>query len=346
MDPNAARRVSVKTMFDGTDITNDIRPYFLSMTYTDSEEDESDSLKIRLQDRDGLWLENWLEKAVQVAAASKLKLSVTIKPENWGTGGALHSGDFELDSVEASGPPSEISVSGVSLGYSSSVRQTKKSKAWEKYRLSGIAGEIAGNAGLSCMYESSSDPFYERVEQTNESDIRFLADLCHDAGISLKCSDGMLILFDQVDYEAKPPVMTIRRGGGAYISYSLSTEAADTQYGSCRVSYMDAATGKLIEGTAEAAGDDAESGQRLEITARVKDAGAAKALAEKQLRLHNKFNRVVSFTLPGNTTLVAGVTVRLERFGGWNGLYIVKKAEHTVDGTSGYTTNITLRKTL
>lgn len=366
IDPDAARRARVRIIFDGADITEDIAPYFLSLSYKDSEEDNSDTLQIDLQDRDAIWLQSWLEKAVNATAASKLKISATITPENWGNGGdSLPTGGFELDSVEAAGPPATINVSGVSLGYSSPVRQTKKSKAWENCKLSAIAGEIAGNGGLSLVYESDNDPFYERVEQTKESDMSFLSGLCHDAGISLKCSDGQIVLFDQAAYEAKPPILTIWRNNGRilpagpqaygaygkradcteYIDYRLSTGAAETQYGSCRVSYADAATGQLIEGKATAEGEDGKSGQCLEITAKVKDAGEAQALAEKHLRLHNKFNRTVSFTLPGNTGLVAGVTVKLEDFGGWSGKYIVKQAEHTVS-TSGYVTKITLRKVL
>jgi len=215
------------------------------------------------------------------------------------------------------------------------------------------------------MYESDSNPFYERVEQVKESDMNFLSDLCHDAGISLKCSDGQLILFDQAAYEAKPPVLTLRRNNGRilpaapqaygaygkredcgeYIDYRLSTGAAETQYGSCRVSYVDAATGQLIEGKATAEGEDGGSGQCLEITAKVKDAGEAQALAAKHLRLHNKFNRTASFTLPGNTGLAAGLTVLLEDFGGWSGKYIIKQAEHSVSG-SGFVTKIILRKVL
>lgn len=366
IDKDAARRASVEVVFDGADITSSIRPYLLSMTYTDSEEDESDSLQIQLQDRDSLWLESWLEKAVAATAAAKFSMSATITPENWGSGGgALPTGGFELDSVEAGGPPATINLKGSSLAYGSSIRQTKKTKAWENYSLSGIANEIAGNAGLTCMYEAARNPTYERKEQTKKSDIKFLSELCHDEGISLKCTDGQLVLFDQSVYEALPPVMTIRRNNGrilpaspnaygayskaidceAYLDYSLSTGAAETQYGSCRVSYTDPATGKCIEGIATAEGDDGKSEQRLEITARVSSAGEAKALAEKHLRLHNKFNRSASFTLPGNTALVAGVTVMLEGFGGWDGKYMVKQATHTV-GNSGYTTKIDLRKVL
>jgi phage protein D len=238
-----------------------------------------------------------------------------------------------------------VTIKASSLAYGASVRQTKKTKAWENYSLSGIAKEIAGKGGLTCMYEAKQDPVYSRKEQTKKSDITFLSELCHDEGISLKVTDGKLVLFDQATYEAKQAVMTISRGGGRYVSYQLSTASADTQYGSCRVSYMDAATGKCIEATATAEGDDGDSEQCLEITAKVSSAGEAEALAQQQLRLYNKFNRTASFTMPGTTTLVAGETVRLEGFGGWNGKYMVKQAVHTVD-EEGYTTKVELRMVL
>ena len=56
--------------------------------------------------------------------------------------------------------------------------------------------------------------------------------------------------------------------------------------------------------------------------------------------------RTASFTLPGNTALVAGVTVMLEDWGGWDGKYIIKQAKHTVYGSGGYTTQTTVRRVL
>lgn len=342
-----ARRTAVEIKFDGADITKDIKPYFLSITYTDNEEGQADDLQIKIQDRDNVWLTNWLEKVIQAAAAAKLKISATIKPENWGNDAELPTGDFELDSIAPSGPPAEVIIKGTALPFSAPIRQTKKSKAWESYNLSGIANEIAGNAGMSCMFETSNDPFYRRVEQIKTSDIDFLSRLCHNAGLSLKITDNMLVIFDQKDYEGKGPVLTIKRGkDGKYTKYKLGTGAADTQYGSCRVSYTDPGSGKCIEGIYTASGEDAESGQCLEITARVADAGEAKTLAEKSLRLHNKFTRTATFTLPGNTALVAGVTVMLEDWGGWDGKYIIKQAKHTVDASGGYKTDITVRRVL
>ena len=199
---------------------------------------------------------------------------------------------------------------------------------------------------MVCMYESASDPFYSRVEQVKTSDIQFLETLCHKAGISLKATNRTLVLFDQAAYESKAAVFTIRRGSGVYTKYKLNVGTADTQYSSCRVSYVDP-KGKCISATAkiEDYNADAKNNQQLEITAKVADKDEAKALAEKLLRLHNAHARTASFTLPGEPSLVAGVTVRLEGFCGWDGKYMVSQAKHSVKA-SGYTTDIQLRRCL
>ena len=63
-----ARRTAAEVAFGGVDITESIKPYLLSITYTDNEEDEADDLQIKLQDRDGIWMEDWLANAVDAAA--------------------------------------------------------------------------------------------------------------------------------------------------------------------------------------------------------------------------------------------------------------------------------------
>ena len=261
-------------------------------------------------------------------------------------GGRLNCGEFELDSVAVSGPPSCVVLKGTSLPFSSQIRQTKHSRAWEACTLSGIAGEMAALGGMTLMFESESDPFYTRIEQTNTSDIDFLSQLCHNAGLSLKAACDLLIIFDQATYESKPPIALISPGCG-YIKYKLNRGTAGTQFSSCRVSCIDPATGKCIEGIASMEDFGGSQGsQQLEITEKVTTAEEAKKLAEKQLRLHNKFCRTATFTYPGEPNYVAGVTAMLSGWGGWDGKYIIREAKHTVSGTSGYTTEIQLRRVL
>ena len=516
-EASQSRRAAVEVSFAGVNITDSIRPYLLSLTYTDNEEDEADDLQIKLQDKEGIWLTSWLTGAVDAAASAgsqtassvsssqasryrvtpaiglnvrtgpgtgyqklgalpygteisvseisagwaktvyrgqtayvcaqyltaigaesasdsfsvgdtvefvgnrhyvsstgnqgyaakqgpaKITLSnpgslhpwhlihidgtsnvygwvdesdiraqgskvqnvteknenptqtgfsmqAVILRENWTANGRddlLECGAFELDSIKASGPPSVITIKATSLPYSAQIRQTKKSRAWESYSLSGIAREIAISNEMAYLFESTSDPSYTRVEQYQESDIAFLSRLCHSAGISLKASNRILVLFDQAAYEQKPSSFTITRGDGSYLKYDLSTGTADTKYSSCRVRYADPATGRTWEGIAYAEDykEDAKNNQQLEVTAKVSSIAQAQELAAKHLRLHNKFARTATFTFPGSPSIAAGVTATLQGWGAWDGKYIVKQARHSI-GSSGYTTQAVLRRAL
>ena len=56
---DTARRTEIIIYFAGVDISQSIRPYLLTMTYTDNEEDRTDDLQITLDDRDRTWV-RWL----------------------------------------------------------------------------------------------------------------------------------------------------------------------------------------------------------------------------------------------------------------------------------------------
>ena len=430
-DKKISRRTDVEIMFDGVDISSSIRNYFISLTYLDSEDDESDDLEIRVEDRDQVWLEKWLAKAVDAAASPgggtsggsntytvtpKIGLNVrrgegtdtkklgaltcgtevkvnsikngwakieydgetayvcanyikesgsstatgsastgmsiraSIVRMNWKSDGKddrLECGSFELDSVDAEGPPSEIIFRAAALSFKSSIRETAKSRSWEDYKLSGIAKEIASKNGMTCMFKSGYDPKYKRREQSDQSDIAFLRRLCRDAGLSLKATDQMIVIFDSAEYESKTPVMTIKRGDGSYTGWRLHVGNAQTQYQSCRVSYNDPKTGQKIEAIEKAPDYDDEDGgnRQLEIVAKVENIGEAKTLAKKRLRMANRYAKTASFTMTGNPVLVAGVTVQLENWGPWSGKYIISQSRHDV-GSGGYTTSIDIRRCL
>lgn len=434
-DKELARRALPEIVFQGVNITNSIKPYLISLTYTDNEDGETDDLQIKLQDREGLWLEQWLGAAVDAAASrttittastgssykvtaqdglnirsgpgtnhgrlgafsygtvinvlsisggwaslkysgkdayvsasyiqstsgsgsstesvSGFRVQATILRANWegdGKDKLLDCGQFELDSVDASGPPSEVTIKCTSLPFSAQVRQTKKNRSWEGYTLKGIAQEMANRNGMGCIYQSASNPEYSRVEQVTQSDIAFLSTLCSRAGISLKATNNILVLFDQAAYEARASVLTISKTSNRkqYEKYKLSTGAYDTKFTSCRVSYTNPSTGRVISGAAyvEDYKEDGKNNQELKINAKVGSVGEAEVLAAKHLRLKNKYAYSASFTMPGDPALVAGVTVMLTGWGPWSGKYMIKQARHSVGGSGGYTTQISLRRVL
>ena len=353
-----ARRSEARISIDGVDVTTDIAPYIISVVYTDNEADEADDLQIKLHDRESLWLKSWVAKMIDKAASSSstdytkngLGIQAVFGRSNWNGDGkddVLDTGFLEFDDISADGPPSTITIKATSLPFSSQIRQTKKSRAWESYYLSGIVREMATKAGLGYMYLSGTDPYYKRVEQYNTSDISFLSTLCKKAGISLKTTGKMLVCFDQASYEARSSILTITRGSGQYGKYKLHAGHSDTEYASCRVRYTPP-SGSTIEGIAyvEDYNENSETNQQLEIKAKVSSIGDAKRLAAKYLRLYNKYAKTVTFNLPGNTGAVAGLTFTLSGWGAFDGKYIIKQSKHTVSKSSGYTTQIVGRAVL
>ncbi|NBK80144.1 hypothetical protein D5272_16580 [bacterium D16-76] len=349
-DQILARRTGIEIAVDGVNITKHIRQYLLGLKYTDCEEGEADDLQLTLQDREGVWAGGWLDGMIKAAASAKgLKLKAALVQRQWKGKGDhwLDIGIFDLDSVEASGPPAVVVLKASALPFSGAVRQTKKTRSWEHYSLHGIAKEIAVNNGMGCAIYAAANPSYDRAEQRRQTDIEFLSKLCKDAAASLKVTNNTLVLFDQREYEKQLPITTIRRGKGGYLSYRFSATSAGTQYDSCRVSYTDPAVGKVIEGIAKSEDydEEAKNHKQLEITARAQSPGEAQALAENHLRLHNKFAKTARFSFPGDAGMVAGVTVMLEGWASFDGKYLISRAVHTVNA-SGYTTDIELRKVL
>lgn len=351
----AARLARVQLTFDGVDISKEISKDLISLKYVDNEEDEADDLQITLHDRDSRWLNAWLDDALiaqlntdaGVARTKGLAISANIICENWTRPNEvlkLDCGKFSLDEIAPSGPPSRITIKASALSDKNGIRSTERSQSWESYKLSGVGKEIATRSGLGFIFDSAYDPFFPRKEQNEQTDIAFLKRLCNDAGYSLKISHGKIIIFDQAKYAQLRSVATITKDDGSYSRWDLRSAQNQVGYTHCIVRYMSPVAGKLIEGEARAKEYKEDGGNRaLVITnQQVHSATDARVLADKLLRMRNKFEKVGRFTMPGNPTLVASEAIQLAGWGAFNGRYIIKRTVHNIS-LSGYKTDIEIR---
>ena len=101
---------------------------------------------------------------------------------------------------------------------------------------------------------------------------------------------------------SKTPPFTIQKGkAGGYIKYKMDVGAADSQYSSCRVSYVDPESGKCIEATAkvEDYNADAKNNQQLEITAKVssKDEARLSGSVTVTVPMRTRFLRIFSISI-------------------------------------------------
>lgn len=274
------------------------------------------------------------------------KISAAITMQNWDTDGkdrVLDCGTFELDEVNAEGPPQQVTMSATSLSYEAGIRKTEKTRAWSSTDLKAIAERIAWEGCYECLYSSGYNPKYGYVLQQNESDMAFLARLSANAGIALKVANGIVVLYDRKDFEGQDPITKIERGDGSYTKYRFRSRLSTTAYSSCHVSYEDD-SGNTYEATFTPPTGYAE-GDVLEVSEQVSSNEEAMILAQKRLRQENKGEMTGSFSMIGDTRLLAGMVVEIKGWGDFDGNWMIEKATHSVS-RNGYTVDIEISKVI
>lgn len=331
-----ARNVKIEVLYDNKDISKELAAYLKTVEYTDVMSGEADDVSLTLEDMAELWESDWLPEK---GAA----LDVSIIAQNWAADGErrLALGKFEVDEIELSGLPHEVKIKAVSVPDNNELRGVERNRSWEKTKLSVIACDVADGAGLALFYDTEEDPELDRAEQTEESDLTFLHRLCRDAALALKIADGKIILFDEVRYEQKEPVMTITRETSALTGYSIRSKTREV-YKACRVKYTNTKKGITIDHTFTQ--DGKKQGKTLQINEQVESIAEAEKLAKKKLREKNREEVTVNLNMVGALDMLAGNTVTLSGFHAFDGKYIVTKVNHSIG--SGYRMSVELRRCL
>ena len=321
------RQVKPKIVYSKKDITKDLAPYLLSLTYTDYAHGKADDLELRLADPEKLWLSDWYP-----VKGDKIEASLEVE------GVTLRCGMFEVDEIEVSGPPGEITIRAQSAIITKDLRLTKRTKAWENTSFQAISQEIANRAGLTLLFDGE-DVQFKRIDQTNESDLAFLKRLCEKTGYYLKVAGEKLIISQETFKNGGPLAGKLKPG--ELISWSF-TDKTHRIYKKCRVSYWDPQKKQVLVHEEEDP-DAPDTGEVLVINERVEGLSQAIALAKKRLAMKNRFKTEGEVRLPGRPNLVAGVSIELENFGVLSGKYAVEESRHEFS-RSGYITVLKLRK--
>ncbi|MGO4540380.1 phage late control D family protein [Paenibacillus sp. 2TAB19] len=334
------RRAEVVITYNGHDISSSIATSLLDLSYTDNPSGQIDDLQISLQDRERKWQGPWNPVDGDTIAAS-------IRTIDWNGRNEIESlplGTFEVDSVSLSGPPDVVQIKALSLPSGTAVRRESRTKGWEKVRLKTVADEIAKRSKLKLIYEVEDNPLYERLEQSNQSDLAFIVDLCIKEGIAVKAASGNLVLFDEAAYENRAAVATLTREGRSVVSYGFEWSASLAAYRACQLTYSDSAKGKEYKVLYTPPGAPA-SGPVLKVNENVGSEAEALRVARNRLRDENKNFGRASLSLVGNIRMAAGLTIDLSGWGRYDGKYIIERATHFVGG-SGFTTGLEIRRVL
>lgn len=329
-----AARSNIILLYNGVNISADVSRDLIRFEYTDNASGKVDDLQITLQDREGLWRDEWFpEKGA--------KLTASIVPAFGG--GILFCGTFEIDQIELSGPPQTAVIKAVSTPVTSAIRGEKKTKAWEGTSLQDIAAEIAAAGSLSLFYDATEIK-YDRVDQRDESDLAFLERLCTESSLNLKVGNDQVVIYDEQQFETRAPILTLDIGAGDVTGYTVKTSLAPV-YKAAEVKYRDpnANTTRVFKFTPE---PEPKVGKTLKIRKRVESINAARDLCKRELRNANKGEFVASFTLPGHPRVQAGQNLIATGLASLSGTYHIETARHSVDGSGGYTSQAECHRVL
>lgn len=370
---------SLRLLFseNDTDAGESLLPDLLSFEFADRENGEADEISILLKDTDGKWAGAWKPEGGESVKAYLAKGTTTDEGLNRAE---LYCGRFFVDQTRVTGPPRTFEIRAVSIPLDKPIRKKVKTRAWENKSLKAIAQAITKEAGIELLFDSEDNPTYDRVDQSGESDLKFLSRLSEEAGLSIKVTDDQLVIFDQAYFEKQQPTQTLTLGESPFLSWSFDNVQSET-YRSCTVIYRNpkkkskASAGsytlkeRLDDDGNESSGslkdklDDADSkhvnpavlsytyvdetvdanGQEYIVKKRVKSISEAKRLARVKLRQLNSRRVRGNLTIVGDVKLVAGIVIACEGFGSFDGNFFIEEASHLVTA-SGYTTALRLRR--
>lgn len=322
-------------LYEKTNITADIEPHLLELTYTDNLEGESDELTVSFEDISGKWIRQWYP-----TQGDKLKAAIGYKGEQ-----LTDIGAFEIDEVEYNYRPSYIQIKALSTGIAKASR-TLKPKAYENTTLKQIVGIIAGRLKLKVVGAIKNIPV-KRVTQYQERDVEFLARLAREYHHSFKIVGDQLVFTDKDELGKSEAVVTLEEKDA--VSISLRDRIKDTAK-EVDVSGYDANGKKVIKKRKKAKAlrenmkqAQTASGDTLKVIVRGETQEQIDARADAALAEQNDDQTAGNITVIGNPKLVAGSTIALRNLGIFSGKYLIKSSRHSIVRGGGYTTSLEVR---
>ena len=337
-----------RAVFDkgGAGLSKLLTPYLSSLTYIDADADEADDLQFTLSPGDP-------EISAEIIAALEesrtVPLGVNIIKETGAPDGSvsretLICGSFYVDEISETLLPTRINVKAASVPLSDAAKK-KTSWTWgdaEKKIVSllEIASGVASELSLLLVNESAAAASFVTaapITQYRQTGLEFLSTLCAQANVTVKVSNGCLILTDTDSVVAS--VLVIRAGDCTGVTFT--TGSALLEYSRVVVTYT-APDGTFYYGVAW--NEDVKGGKSSVVSMKVSSDAEAREIAASILKSYERYIVSVSLTMPGTTKLASGMDVLLDGFGqSRDGTYTITQIRHML-GNSGFISAVELRK--
>lgn len=335
------RHTKISISIKGKEVTRDLEPYLINISFTDKSDDQLDDLQLVFEDRERKFQGDWMPEPGD-------KIEAKFTTHNWrhlGDSGVVECGDFEVDEIELESSfegGDVITIKAVPAVVKSSLMEQKKTRAWAEASLAEVISDIAGEAGLDTLYKAP-EIVYERVEQRAESDLTFMQRICKDQGLRLALKKGKVVVYMGQTADSSEPI-EFRRDTADVQSFRLKKTMAGI-YTECRVGYNDPQESEEIESQFKPEEPPA-TGKVLTINKRVEHPAQAERLARAELRDKNSQEITGSFSGMGDPRYIAGCILEFKGWGKYDGKYVIKESKHEYRFDGGYTCDVSIEKAL
>lgn len=309
-----------KIIADSVDITNKIKDRLLGITITDEAGFQSDTVQIKLDDRDNLIA--WPK------LAAKLEIYIGYNNQN-----LVKTGIYVVDEIEHSSPPDSMTITAKAADMLESLK-APNTRSWDKITIADIVQAIASqNALMAKISDSLGSIRLEHTDQTEESDLHFLTRIAKSYDAIAKPVNGYLVFVPKGQAKSvsgiKLPIIYIDKT--KLTSYRM-TQAERGKYQSVKASYHDQQLAKKVTVSA------GQGEPIYTIRHNYPDELSASKAAQTKLLQFQRGTAILSITMPGNSKLQAEGKISLTSIrdpvaGEW----LIKSVEHQLD-SSGFST--------
>lgn len=308
---------------NGKPITSLIGPILNSLTVTDETGEQADRLTLRLDD---------------TAGNLELPKRGAILTLQLGIGSAMVDfGQYTVDTVTASGPPNILQIDAHAVPMAGDGKmQQRKSRSWDGKTIADIVRTVAGENGLQAVIAANlADVDPGHLDQTDESDISFLARLARDFGASVKATTGRLafVLRGSSQTASGSPLKsaTLHRSD---ISRWMATFADRGGYKSVVATYRDIAAAV----TTEVLVGEGEPVFRLPHVY-TNESNARRAAKARLDDFARSTGGKIQLVIPARLDLIAETPITVQGIRqGVDGSYVARRVEHTLDKSGLRTT--------
>lgn len=319
----------LKIVYEGKDITVDLNPYLISLTYRDKAVGEADELTIELRNNSFIWMWVWNPQKGDAISAEIIQGDAS-----------LPCGKFTVDEVTFRGSRDAghvATIMALGAGIKEQLR-TKTSFAHEGKTLKELVKKYADKyhykvQGLIHNFSIA------RVTQWHETDLGFLQRIAEQFGYFFSVKGDIMVFTYLPDMNNAAGAVTVRMD--AALDYFVRDKVAGV-YVKAQNRYYNKKQKKLFDNLVQAGAQPSFDGLTLHGKADNDEQGIYKAGG--RLYKKNMEQVEIDVKVPGNIYLLSGNNVNTVGWFNYNGVYMIAQAAHTVTRDGSYITHAIYKK--